>query len=84
MKRIEVYGRENCPACEQAKAFLEKHDLPFVYRDVRASEADKAEMLRRNPEAKTVPQVFVGETLIGGRDQLVALPLSTLQQMIGE
>ncbi|MEO1467290.1 MAG: YlqD family protein, partial [Cyanobacteria bacterium J06633_1] len=33
----------------------------------------KAEMLERAPEARTVPQIFIGDTYVGGCDDLMAL-----------
>lgn len=83
MTAIDVYGQENCRFCKDAVAYLELHKLPFVYRDLKSA-ADLTEMLRRNPKAKQVPQIFIGETHIGGCSELIVMPLSQLQQMIGE
>lgn len=80
---IEIYGRANCSACSEALQFVQKHNLPFVYHDVTkvAVLAELKERLRSEP--KTVPQIFIGRRLIGGRDQLVAMPLMMIQQMVG-
>lgn len=82
MNDITIYGQDRCYHCVRAKTHLQAANIPFTYRDI-ADPAEKAEMFRRNPKAETVPQIFVGERLIGGADQLVALPLPELQQMIG-
>ncbi|MBA8881721.1 glutaredoxin [Phyllobacterium myrsinacearum] len=83
MRSIDVYGKENCRYCKDAVTLLDHYELPYVYRDV-ADEASRLEVFRRNPATATFPQIFIGETLIGGCDDLVATPLSRLQQMIGE
>ena len=37
------------------------------------SAANVAELLKRNPDARTVPQVFLGDTLIGGYTDLLEM-----------
>lgn len=83
MTKIEIYGQAGCSFCFKAKAYATGHKLPFVYRDI-ADPNDRREMFARNPKATTVPQIFIGDTLIGGHDDLVAIPLPQLHQMIGE
>lgn len=46
--------------------------LPVDYRNIRKSDADLAELMRRAPSAKTVPQIFAGDRLIGGYADLEA------------
>jgi glutaredoxin len=82
MQQIEIYGQQNCGYCVKAVAFCEDHELPFVYRAV-SDRSVLREMLTRNPAAETVPQIFIGEHLVGGFSELSALPISQLQQMIG-
>ena len=79
---IEIYGQDGCSYCKKARLYAEGWRLPFVYRDITDT-TDRAEMFRRNPAARTVPQIFIGDRLIGGFDELVRIPLSQLQQMIG-
>lgn len=83
MKSIEIYGQSHCGHCKRAVAYCEKQQLPFVYRDAD-DQATKREMFSRNPGAKSVPQIFIGNILVGGCDELVGYPLSHIQQMIGE
>lgn len=82
MQHIEIYGQSGCRYCALAMRYLEAFQLPVVYRDIAESN-HRREMFARNPDAATVPQIFIGDTLIGGHDQLVVIPLSQLQQMIG-
>jgi glutaredoxin 3 len=83
MKTIEIYGQKGCGFCSRAVEFCQSAEYAFVYRDI-ADAQHRSEMFARNPQAKTVPQIFVGDTLVGGFDDLKALPTSQLQQMIGE
>ncbi|RWI35419.1 glutaredoxin [Mesorhizobium sp.] len=81
--RVEVYGRPGCSWCLKAVAHLKDFNVPHKYLDI-TDPGYRADMFARNPQAKTVPQIFVGRRLIGGHDDLVAIPLNQLQQMIGE
>lgn len=83
MTKIDIYGQSTCAYCDRAVAYCTEHQLPFVYRDI-ANSTDRAEMFARNPQATTVPQIFIGTRRIGGFDDLRARPLSEIQQMIGE
>lgn len=83
MKTVEIYGQKGCRYCVAAVEYARSMNLPHVYRDIADPHARK-EMFLRNPVAKTVPQIFIGDTLIGGHDEFVARPLAQLQQMIGE
>lgn len=83
MKKIEIYGQSGCGYCKRAVEFCEIHALPFIYRNIE-NRADRLEMFRRNSHAQTVPQIFIGDRLIGGYDNLSAYEISQLQQMIGE
>lgn len=66
--KIEVYGRVEpyCQFCESTKALLERHDQPYVFKDIVANPDYRTELLERAPTARTVPQVFVDGELIGG------------------
>jgi glutaredoxin len=55
-----VYGKESCPYCHEATRLLKKHGYEVVYLDV----GERPEW--RDPEWKTVPQVFHGGIYIGG------------------
>jgi glutaredoxin 3 len=93
VKRIDIYGQQikdkttgelkPCRYCEAAKRYLTAKGIAFNYRDL-ANLNDRQELLRRLPDVKTVPQIFIGEQHIGGFDDMARLPDATLQQMIGE
>ncbi len=72
MTDVLVYSTAVCPYCVAAKNYLTKKG--YSYREVRIDRdpALRDEMLAR-ARRTSVPQIFVGETHIGGYDDLVAL-----------
>ncbi len=72
MERVEIYTKNYCPYCRRAKELLELKGVNFVEHDVTDDPSLEAEM-RRRAGRQTVPEIFVGEQLIGGCDDLFAL-----------
>ena len=52
---------------------LEKKGASFNEYDITMGGAKRDEMLARAPQARTVPQIFIGDTYVGGSDDLAAL-----------
>lgn len=69
---IEIFTGANCGYCERAKALLTSKHLPYTEFDI-ASHDNRSEMLQRLPRAKTIPQIFIDGSHIGGCDDLVLL-----------
>lgn len=72
MPQFTVYAKEGCGYCVRAVDLLNQTGSTFEYLSVTENPDLKNEILRRNPDATTLPQIFEGETLIGGYDQLAA------------
>jgi glutaredoxin 3 len=70
MKAI-VWSKYNCPYCDQAKALLKQKGIEFEERKV-GDGFTKEDLLEAVPGARTVPQIFLDETLIGGFTELRA------------
>ena len=70
---IDIYTKFGCGYCFRAKALLEKKGVEFNEYDVTMGGERKDEMLERAPNARTVPQIFIGDTHVGGSDELAAL-----------
>ena len=69
MQTITLYTKDDCPYCKRAKARLEAEGL--AYKEIDITEDKEAfEALKKRSGLLTVPQVFVGEILIGGSDDL--------------
>ena len=69
-KNVEIYSRSNCSYCVMAMNFFDSKGIKY---DVYSADDPKvfAEMLERNPQARTVPQIFIDDKLIGGYTDLV-------------
>ena len=70
---VIVYSTLLCPFCHRAKALLRKKGVPFTEIDVGMDAKKRAEMTERAHGHHTVPQIFVGDTYVGGCDDLHAL-----------
>lgn len=70
---IVIYTKFGCGYCARAKALLDSKDVQYVEHDVTFGGKEKDEMLARAPDARTVPQIFIGDTHVGGSDDLHAL-----------
>ena len=76
MKLVEIYTSPLCGFCHAAKRLLNEKGVNFVEVDVMKDPSRKPEMVQRSNGGRTVPQIFVGETHVGGCDDLYALEQS--------
>ncbi|MDO8644154.1 MAG: glutaredoxin 3 [bacterium] len=74
MKPVKIYTTNYCPFCQRAKAFLTEKKVPF--EEVRVDADEDFDALVEKTGWKTVPQIFIGEEMIGGFDALAALEQS--------
>jgi glutaredoxin 3 len=70
--RIVVYLTDWCPFCTRARALLERKGAKFEVIDVDERPEAREEMMARSGR-RTVPQIFIGDTHVGGCDDLYAL-----------
>lgn len=73
MQAVTIYTTRICPYCISAKQLLQKKGASYTEIPVDASEEKYQEMLARAKGLRTVPQIFIGNTHVGGRDDLYAL-----------
>lgn len=73
MKTIEIYTKSWCPYCHSAKELLRRKGWTFTEIDVTTDKDGQTEMTRRAGGRTSVPQIFIGETHVGGCDDLYAL-----------
>jgi glutaredoxin 3 len=86
--QIEIYGQkikgDDCPWCKRAVTLCENFGYAHVYRDMTANEVLQSEFLTRSNNAGTVPQIFVGDTHVGGYQEFETMVANgTIQQLIG-
>jgi glutaredoxin 3 len=73
MPLIEIYTTQWCGYCRAAKALLTRKGVTFTEIDLSDEPDRRAEMMQRANGRYTVPQIFIGETHVGGSDDLHAL-----------
>ncbi len=69
MAKVVMYATEWCPYCRRAEALLRAKGANLEKIDLDAQPARRAEMQRRS-NRRTVPQIFIGDTHVGGCDEL--------------
>lgn len=73
MTNVTIYSTPFCPYCSRAKQLLSSKGVAFDEIDLYTEPKRRAEMLDRAGGRHTVPQIFVGDTHVGGSDELHAL-----------
>ena len=64
-----VWSKYNCPYCDQAKALLTQRGIKYEERKI-GDGYTREELLEAVPNARTVPQIFINNQLIGGFTEL--------------
>ena len=73
MRAVEIYTTPYCGYCQMAKRLLTQKGVRFSEIDVSADPTLRAAMVERAGGRRTVPQIFVDDTHVGGCDDLYAL-----------
>ncbi|HTQ13948.1 MAG TPA: glutaredoxin 3 [Rhizomicrobium sp.] len=73
MPKVTIYTTPICPYCVRAKHLLKKKGVAVEEIDVFMDSDARAQMERKSGGCRTVPQIFVGDTHVGGCDDLYAL-----------
>jgi glutaredoxin 3 len=73
MKPVTIYTTPICSYCVRAKTLLARKGVAFEEVDVMMDSRARGEMLDKSGGARTVPQIFIGDTHVGGCDELYAL-----------
>ena len=69
-KNVEIYSKSSCIFCDKAKHYFSQNDISYIEHNVEVPEVFEA-LLARNPNARTMPQIFVDDELIGGYTDLM-------------
>ncbi len=70
---VVIYTKFGCGFCYRAKQLLDAKGIAYTEHDITMGGPRREEMLARAPMARTVPQIFIGDTHVGGSDDLHAL-----------
>tara|TARA_R110002124_G_scaffold251771_5_gene417037 strand:- start:3120 stop:3416 length:297 start_codon:yes stop_codon:yes gene_type:complete len=73
MAKVEMYTKTVCPYCVKAKNLLKQKGVEITEYNLSEKPELLEEMQKRNPGARTVPQIFINDQSIGGCDELYAL-----------
>ncbi len=73
MTSVTIYTTAWCPYCSAAKNLLREKDVAYTEIDVERTAGARAAMTTRAGGRTSVPQIFVGDTHVGGCDDLYAL-----------
>jgi glutaredoxin len=68
MKAV-VWSKDHCPFCEQAKSLLKLKGIEFEEKKIGHGYT-REQLLEAVPDARTVPQIFLDDELIGGFTEL--------------
>jgi glutaredoxin 3 len=73
MNPVRMFTTQVCPYCIRAKQLLKQRGVDAIDEiRVDLNPSQRNEMIARTGR-RTVPQIFIGETWVGGCDDLIAL-----------
>ena len=67
--KATIWSKYHCPYCDQAKALLKAKGIQFEEKKI-GDGYTREELLEAVPNARTVPQIFLDDKLIGGFTEL--------------
>lgn len=73
MQPVTLYTTPICPYCIATKRLLDTKGVTYTDINVMAEPNRRAEMMQKAHGRHTVPQIFIGDTHVGGCDELHAL-----------
>ena len=83
MSQVTIYTKAYCPYCVRAKALLGQKGVQFDEIKIDEQPELRPAMIERANGRTTVPQIFIGDTHVGGCDDLFALEnAGTLNAML--
>jgi glutaredoxin 3 len=73
MAHVKMYTTQVCPFCIRAKALLKQRGVDAI-EEIRVDlDPDQRQTMMQITGRRTVPQIFIGATHVGGCDDLIAL-----------
>ena len=72
MNTVTMYTTDTCPYCRNAKALLASKGVAIQEINIQREPGKFEEMLSRS-NRRSVPQIFIGDSHIGGFDDLARL-----------
>lgn len=72
MAKVLIYTAVPCGYCSAAKRYFDQNEVPFEEIDLTGDRQARMDLMQRTGQ-RTVPQIFIGETHVGGYSDLMAL-----------
>ena len=76
MQKVVIYSGPMCNYCSAAKHLLNKKKVDYTEFNIATDQSKMQEMQERTNGARTIPQIFIGETYVGGYNELKALEIA--------
>jgi glutaredoxin 3 len=73
MNTVRMYTTQVCPYCQRAKALLKQRGVAAIDEIRIDLDAEQRDKMVETTGRRTVPQIFIGDTHVGGCDDLIAL-----------
>jgi glutaredoxin 3 len=73
MNNVRMYTTQVCPYCQRAKALLKQRGVAAIEEIRIDRDAEQRDKMIEMTGRRTVPQIFIGDTHVGGCDDLIAL-----------
>ncbi|UOD50644.1 glutaredoxin 3 [Orrella daihaiensis] len=73
MKKVVMYSTGFCPYCTRAEALLGQRGVTEIEKIRIDTDPAQREAMMSRTNRRTVPQIFIGDTHVGGYDDLAAL-----------
>tara|TARA_B100001029_G_scaffold122994_1_gene102338 strand:+ start:120 stop:383 length:264 start_codon:yes stop_codon:yes gene_type:complete len=70
VKEILIYSSYNCGYCDRAKKLLDEKKISYKEINIQDDPTEREVMLRKANGRRTVPQIFINDTHIGGFQEL--------------
>ena len=73
MQTVKMYTTAVCPYCTRAKQLLKSRGVAQIEEVRIDADAEARTQMMQSTGRRTVPQIFIGDTHVGGYDDMVAL-----------
>jgi len=73
MPQVLMYSTQVCPYCVMAEKLLQKKGVSNLEKVLIDKDPAQREIMMTKTGRRTVPQIYIGDTHVGGYDDLVAL-----------
>lgn len=70
---VTMYSTAVCPYCVRAEALLRQRGVTDIHKIRVDLDAEQRTQMMTRTKRRTVPQIFIGDTYVGGFDDLAAL-----------